>query len=174
MAKRLILAGAGHAHLHSILNIPDFIRAGYSVTVVSAGDVHYYSGMGPGLLANLYTPEQTRFAVKIMAETRGAEFITGCISRIDADHNRIIIDDGRILDYDVLSCNLGSFVLPLISGTSAVIPVKPIENLYAAGRSLEHHLKTKALSALVVGGGPAGVEIAGNLRGLAERAGGRL
>lgn len=32
MAKRLILAGAGHAHLYSIMNIPDFIRAGYSVT----------------------------------------------------------------------------------------------------------------------------------------------
>lgn len=174
MAKRLILAGAGHAHLCSIMNIPDFIRAGYSVTVVSADDFHYYSGMGPGLLTGLYTPNQTRFAVRIMAENRGAEFITGCVSRIDADEKRIILDDGRMLDYDVLSCNLGSFVSPLPSGPSAVIPVKPIENLYTAGRALEHCMKTQSLRVLVVGGGPAGVEIAGNLEGLAERTGGSL
>ncbi|MHB8138105.1 MAG: NAD(P)/FAD-dependent oxidoreductase [Smithellaceae bacterium] len=172
--KRLILAGSGHAHLVTLMNIGRLIKAGYSVTVVGPGDYHYYSGMGPGLLSGLYQPSQARFAVRSMVEARGGIFVQGCVSRIDADQNRIRLQDGRSFDYDVLSCNLGSEVVPLSWAAETIIPVKPIENLYGVGREIEQRLRKERLRILVIGGGAAGVEIAGNLYCLGKLSGENL
>jgi NADH dehydrogenase FAD-containing subunit len=172
--KKLILAGTGHAHLITMMHIGKLIRAGYSVTVVGPGEYHYYSGMGPGLLSGLYKPVQTRFAVRKMVEKRGGRFVQGCVERIEPDQNRIGLQDGQSLDYDVLSCNLGSEVVPLAHAADKIIPVKPIENLYTIGRVIEQRLKKESLRVLVIGGGAAGVEIAGNLYHLAKPASGSL
>ncbi len=161
--KKLILAGTGHAHLITMMHLGKLIRAGYSVTVVGPSDYLYYSGMGPGLLSGLYTPAQTRFAVRKMVETRGGRFVRGFVERIEPDQNRIWLHSGQSLDYDVLSCNLGSEVVPLALTADHILPVKPIENLYAAGREIARRLQNESLRVLVIGGGAAGVEIAGNL-----------
>ena len=167
--KKLILAGAGHAHLVALMNISRLIKAGYSVTVVSPGDYHYYSGMGPGLLSGIYQPAEARFHVRRMAEARGATFVTAVVKKIDAAHRRIVLADRRVLDYDILSCNLGSDVIPVSSKGSDIIPVKPVENLYAGGREIEKRLKHGGLRVVVFGGGAAGVELAGNISRLAQR-----
>ena len=60
MGKRLIIVGAGHAHLTILKNLPEFINAGHEVTVVSSSSLHYYSGMGPGMLSGIYRPEEIR------------------------------------------------------------------------------------------------------------------
>jgi NADH dehydrogenase FAD-containing subunit len=172
--KKLILAGAGHAHLVTMMNIGEFIRAGYSVTVLGPGDYHYYSGMGPGLLSNIYQPSETRFAVREMTEARGGKFVYGCVERIESEQNRIRLTSGAVLDYDVLSCNLGSDVVPLNQTAKNIIPVKPIENLYTTGREIERLLHKARLRILVIGGGAAGVEIAGNLSRLGKLSGGHL
>jgi NADH dehydrogenase FAD-containing subunit len=166
--KKLILAGAGHAHLFSILHIGQLIRAGYSVTVIGPGDYHYYSGMGPGLLAGLYQPGETRFAVRKMTEARGGKFVCGSVELIQPDLNRVQLASGQSLDYDVLSCNLGSDVVPLALTAESILPVKPIENLYTAGREIARRLQNESLRVLVIGGGAAGVEVTGNLSHLGE------
>lgn len=168
--KRLILAGAGHAHLMTIRNLPALIRAGVSVTVVSPGDFHYYSGMGPGLLSGIYRPEETRFDVRKMIETRSGRFLQGEVERIDASNRRVIFADGRVLDYDLLSCNLGSDVIALPGASPHLIPVKPIDNLHRAGVEIRSRLKNGSLRVAVIGGGPAGVEMAGNLLRLGKTA----
>jgi len=168
--KKLILAGAGHAHLMTIRNLSAFISAGVSVTVVSAGDFHYYSGMGPGLLAGIYRPEETRFDVRKMTEARGATFLQGVIERIDAAGRRVILADGRTLAYDLLSCNLGSDVITLPGASPHLIPVKPIDNLHRAGAEIRNRLQGGPLRVAVIGGGPAGVEVAGNLLRLGKGA----
>jgi NADH dehydrogenase FAD-containing subunit len=161
--KQLILAGVGHAHLMTLRNLPAFTRAGVSVTVVAPGDFHYYSGMGPGLLSGIYRPEETRFDVRKMTEARGGSFIQGTVDRIDAPNRRVILTDGRTLAYDLLSCNLGSEVIGLPGASPHLIPVKPIENLHRAGADIRSRLKEAPLRVAVIGAGPAGVELAGNL-----------
>ena len=161
--KRLILAGAGHAHLMTIRNLPTLAGAGISVTVVSAGDFHYYSGMGPGLLAGIYRPEETCFHIRKMVESQGGTFLQGVVERIDATGRRVILTDGQTLAYDLLSCNLGSDVIVLPGASPNLIPVKPIDNLYRAGVAIRSRLKNGPLRVAVIGGGPAGVELAGNL-----------
>jgi len=172
--KKLLLAGAGHAHLMTIMNMDRLVRAGYSVTVVGPGDYHYYSGMGPGLLSGLYQLSETRFHVRRMVEERGGKFITGSIAHIQADQNRVELTDHRFIDYDVLSCNLGSEVVPVAAKDANIVSVKPIENLYTAGREIERRLKNGRLHVLVIGGGAAGIELAGNLFHLGKKTKGNI
>jgi len=58
MGKTLILVGGGHAHMETLAHLEEFVQKGFQVTVVGPSTHHYYSGMGPGMLGNTYTPEK--------------------------------------------------------------------------------------------------------------------
>ncbi|MGE4298651.1 MAG: NAD(P)/FAD-dependent oxidoreductase [Desulfovibrionaceae bacterium] len=178
MAQHLVLAGAGHAHMAVLADLGAFVGKGYRVTVVGPTPHHYYSGMGPGMLGGAYRPEEVRFAVRAMAERRGATYLEDRVVRIDAPARRMHLASGAVLDYDVASCNVGSGVTlrPSPPG-NAIFPVKPIEGLLAAGerlgalvaREAGAEASSEAAHVVVVGGGPASVELAGNVWRLATR-----
>jgi len=176
MSKHLVLVGGGHAHMTVMLNLADFISRGYSVTLVSPSPYHYYSGMGPGLLGGTYRPQQVRFHIRKMVEKRGACFVEDRVTTIDAQKRQLWMASGDVLDYDIASFNTGSGVplqLAGAQGGEGVVPVKPIVNLLQARRQLLQNMGGKSQSLLVVGGGPAGVELAGNLWRLVNLAGGQ-
>jgi NADH dehydrogenase FAD-containing subunit len=165
MGKHLVIVGAGHAHLTVLKNLKEFKNFGHDVTVVSASPLHYYSGMGPGMLSGIYRPEEIRFNVKKLSEDRGAVFVEDKVVKVQPDTRKISLQSGNEIPYDVISLNTGSFV-PVAESMDAdetVFTVKPIENLLKANRRITEILETRELKATVVGGGPTGVEIAGNL-----------
>lgn len=165
MAKHLVLAGAGHAHLQTIALIAEIVARGHKVTVVGPERYHYYSGMGPGLLGGTYTLEDIRFDSHRQVERRGGRFIRGEIVRIDALESRIVLGNGDTLGYDVLSCNLGSQVVDTLEGTPGypVFSVKPISNLYQGALHICRDGRDRKLEIAIVGGGGAAVEVAGNI-----------
>ena len=175
MGKRLVIVGAGHAHLTILKNLREFKKAGHDVTVVSSSSLHYYSGMGPGMLSGIYRPEEIRFDVKNMAEERGAIFIEDKVIKIHPQNKEIDLQSGQSLPYDVMSINTGSFV-PVDAPDAAddlIITVKPIENLLIARHHILAGLKNQELKITVVGGGPTGVEVAGNLNRLVSNQSGK-
>jgi NADH dehydrogenase FAD-containing subunit len=166
MGKHLLLVGGGHAHLTVMANLGRFRDVGHHVTLVTPADHHYYSGMGPGMLSGRYTPQECRFNVRAMAEAGGATFIRSRAVSFEPDKNVVHMENGMAVGYDVCSFNTGSLAPPRIAGAGGcrdVFPVKPIENLLAARRRLEE-MAGAGLSpkVLVMGGGPAGFELAGN------------
>jgi len=168
MRKHLVLVGAGHAHMTVLKNLADFKSAGHRVTVIGPGPLHYYSGMGPGMLSGIYRPEDIRFNVRDMAVARGATFIEDLVVRVDPAGKELLLQQGQRVAYDVVSFNAGSGV-PIddrISAHADVVPVKPIERLLHARARIIDALREKKLSIVVAGGGPAGLEIAANLRRL--------
>ena len=169
MSKHLVIVGAGHAHLTVLKNLAEFIKAGHRVTVVSSSALHYYSGMGPGMLSGIYRPEEIRFNVKKMSEDRGAVFVEDNVVKIHPADKKIDLNSGNELSYDVLSLNTGSFVpsMEAAPNDESVFTVKPIEKLLMARRKILAELKTRDLQIAIVGGGPTGVEVAGNLERLA-------
>jgi NADH dehydrogenase FAD-containing subunit len=175
MPKQLVIVGAGHAHLTMLANLGQCVAKGHRVTVINRSPYHYYSGMGPGLLAGTYQPRDVRFNIKRMAEDRGAAFIEDAVVRIDAQNKLLALASGTVVSYDVVSFNTGSDVPDSIPGTSgpAIFPVKPIVNLLAAQRFLIENMSRKPLEIVVIGGGPAGLEITGNVWKLVAEHGGR-
>lgn len=170
MSKRLVLAGGGHAHMMLLASLGELTSKGHRVTVVQPSEYHYYSGMGPGMLSTHYSPDDIRFHTRFVVERQGAEFIKAKATKIDPHNNTLHTDNGDLLPYDILSCNVGSFVpFSAIEGkTDHIYSAKPIERLLEAQRHIIDHCSTGKVSIAVVGGGPAAVEIAGNARHLAK------
>lgn len=175
MGKHMVLVGGGHAHLTVLKNLDQFTGAGCRATVISRSAYHYYSGMGPGMLSGDYAPREIRFHVRKMTEDRGGRFIEDGVVRVDPEARRLHLKRGAAVPYDVVSFNTGSSVAfdAPATGIRSVFPVKPIENLLAAREAVRNRLRRGDLHLCVAGGGPAGIELAANLRSLVRRAGGR-
>ena len=165
MEKHLVLVGGGHAHLTVLKHSDDFIERGHRVTLISPSPYHYYSGMGPGLLSGMYRPHEVRFNIRKMALDRGASFLKGTVVGVDPEQGVVLIESGDEISYDVVSFNTGSSV-PLTGVAESetdVFPVKPIDNLLKARNAVLERLKAGAPQLMVIGGGPAGLELTGNL-----------
>jgi len=168
MGKTLILVGGGHAHMETLAHLEEFVQKGFQVTVVGPSTHHYYSGMGPGMLGNTYTPEEICFATKHVVEKKGGTFIEDKGIRIDPDTRTLFLASGKTLSYDVISFNAGSYVPQdsVMGDDKDVYPVKPIEKLMEAQTRILELTGQKKISIAIVGGGPSSAEIAGNVRQL--------
>jgi NADH dehydrogenase FAD-containing subunit len=177
MGKHLVLIGAGHAHLTCLKELRDFVDRGHRVTVIGPDTHHYYSGMGPGMLGQTYRPQEIRFNSQRMAEAGGAGFVKGLVSQVKPEERRLVLTSGEEILYDVVSFNIGSGIPKegvTIRNETRVFTVKPIEQLMKAQQALLERLGEKPMEVLVVGGGPAGVEISGNIWRLATEHKGTL
>lgn len=175
MGKHLVLVGGGHAHLSVLKHLDRFTGGGCRATVISRSAYHYYSGMGPGMLAGTYRPREIRFHVRKMTEDRGGRFVEDGVFRVDPEKRILHLRRGATVAYDVVSFNTGSAVdidIPLPATTRSCFPVKPIENLLAAREVVRRRLQKGALNLCVAGGGPAGIELSANLRSLVRQEGG--
>lgn len=170
---RLVLLGAGHAHMTVMARIPEMVKAGHEVTVVGPLDRHYYSGMGPGMLGGEYTDVDISFPVRRMVEDRGGTFVLDRAEEILYRDKKVRLASGETVAYDVLSCNTGSYVpSPMCeAGTEDVFPVKPIENLLRGRERILEIASERPVSIGVCGGGPAALEVAGNAAAAAREAG---
>ncbi len=171
----LLLAGAGHAHMTIMQAIPALVSRGHKVTAVGPGERHYYSGMGPGMLGGAYQPGEISFPVRAMVESLGGTFIRAKVVGIDGARKTVTLDSGQVVPYDVLSCNLGSFVPQDIvqQGTRNAFTVKPIENLLAARARILELARDRTVRVGVCGGGPAALEVAGNAWAAGREQGGK-
>jgi len=171
--RHLVLVGGGHAHMTTLLNLAQITGAGHRVTLISPSAYQYYSGMGPGLLSGHYRPREARVNVKKMAEDRGGEFVRDRVVRADPRERLLYLEGGARVGYDVVSFNTGSRIreeVP-VGECPRVYPVKPIENLVRARRTLLADPAPSPRRLVVMGGGPAGTEIAANLWRLCAAAG---
>jgi NADH dehydrogenase FAD-containing subunit len=167
--RRLVFVGGGHAHLFSLKRAGELASEGAEVTVVGPQRYHYYSGMGPGLLSRIYRPEQCRVDVHGLAESQGCAFVEDRVTSVDPRSRSLGLASGRTLPYDLVSFNTGSRVpVERIPGaTEHATPVKPIENV----EKIRSAVLSGARRVLLLGGGPGGVELAGNLCRLAREHG---
>jgi NADH dehydrogenase FAD-containing subunit len=165
MGKHLVFVGGGHAHMTCLKNLRSFITKGHRVTLISPSPYHYYSGMGPGMLAGTYRPQEIRFHLKKMVQRAGGDFLEARVIRADPEKRFLFLDSGAEVSYDVLSFNTGSAV-PLeqiaTQGAENVFTVKPIVSLLKARQVILNLIQSGRPRILIVGGGPAGLEIAGN------------
>jgi NADH dehydrogenase FAD-containing subunit len=167
--QNVLLLGAGHGHLDLIKHLDELTGAGVTVTVVSPEPVGLYSGMIPGLMGTRYSRAEVSLPVREIVETRGGVFVEDRVHSIDQASRRVTLASGRTLGYEVLSVALGSVIasdrLPRFEGSpeEGVFPIKPFANVEAARDRVTASLQSSDTRAVVVGGGPAAVEIAGNL-----------
>ena len=160
--KRLVLAGAGHAHalvLHQWVRQP---LAGVEVVVVSPEPLAPYSGMVPGWLAGEYRFDEIVVDFPPLARAAGARWVRGEIHAVDPAQRRVVLADGSELDYDVLSLNVGSTLRPPPARHAEMLPLRPLSLLRGRYEPLLERWTadrgTAAFTVTAVGGGAAGFE----------------
>jgi sulfide:quinone oxidoreductase len=110
--KRLLVLGGGTAGTMAVNKLRKRLpEAEWSITVVDRDDVHLYQ---PGLLLlpfGVYTPtEIVKPRQHFLPD--GVELVLSEIDRVDADANRVLLTNGRSLDYDYLLIATGTSPRP--------------------------------------------------------------
>lgn len=160
--KRLVLAGAGHAHAQVLLAwvrqpVPDT-----ELVLVSPQSQAPYSGMVPGWLAGTYRFDEIVVDFSALCAAAGARWLPGELQSLDPRRHSLQLDDGATLDYDLLSLNLGSTLNPPPTAAATLLSMRPLANLHDAWDDLLRRWQLDDDDApfhvTAVGGGAAGFE----------------
>lgn len=157
---RIVLVGAGHAHL---LAVPA-IRAGLPqarIVLVDPAPAATYSGMLPGVLAGHYRLRDASVDLAGFARRHGIEVMQAAAVAVGDGALDLAGPAGnRRVGFDLASLDIGSHVrMPEVAGFEAhAVAVKPLGGFVArVGPLLEAQ---RGLPVAVIGAGVAGVEIA--------------
>jgi selenide,water dikinase len=157
--KRILLIGAGHAHLVLLRALAKKALYGARLMLVAPEPQQIYSGMFPGLLAGHYRLEETLLPSARLAALAYAEFVRGSVDSLDTTNKVARLSDGTELLYDLVSLNIGARVADALPGAlQHALAVKPFESFLAR----VHGERFSRVA--VIGAGAGGMEVAMALR----------
>lgn len=161
-AERLLLVGAGHAHLELLRRGEELRKAGYEVSLL-APSVFRYSGMASAVATGEVAAERACLDVHALARRGGVRHTVGEVSRLDLEAGRARSAHGEVVDFDVVSFNVGSAVATsTMQVDESVLRAKPLAGLHElAARLTEGSAGARRIT--VVGGGSSGLELAAHL-----------
>lgn len=108
MTKRLILAGGGHAHLAVLKALARSPLRGVEVLLVTPQVRLSYSGMLPGWLAGHYERREIEIDLQPLAQRANVACVEATVDAMDADRRCVVLSNGRHVEFDVLSLDVGS------------------------------------------------------------------
>ncbi len=181
--RRMLLLGGGHAHVHVLEALRQERMPGAEVMLVSPYPQQTYSGMVPGFIAGHYTLDDCLIALEPLAAAAGVEFVEGTAVGIDTAARRVHLASGHVAEYDLLSIDTGPvmsrdlipgarehglFLRPIEQFAALWPRVNNVGNMSKFGELAGTSSAATAaeggpsglLTAVVVGGGAAGVEVA--------------
>jgi len=156
--RRILLVGAGHAHLAALRDLAEKPLYGARIALISPYAKQIYSGMLPGLVAGHYRLDEILMDVAQVAARAFAEFIQGGVAELDPPNRVARLEDGTALPYDILSLNTGSAIDTSLPGAQHAVAVKPFEAF------LERLDRERPARIAIVGAGVGGMELAMALR----------
>jgi selenide, water dikinase len=181
-ACRVVLVGAGHAHVEVLRSFAQSAIRGLRLTLVTRSRDTPYSGMLPGLIAGLYRRDETHIDTVPLARAAGAEVLHSEATGLDIAAQALRCLGHGCIPYDIISFDIGSS--PNTRATPGAdeyaIAVKPIDRFLDRFDSLRQRaaLASGITKIAVVGSGAAGVElivsVAARLRADAIKAGERV
>ncbi len=161
--KKILLVGAGHAHVEVVrlfgLQKPENV----AITLLSESVRAGYSGMMPGVIAGHYARDEAEVDVPALCARSGVTFALGVVDHIQAASNAVHTQL-ETFTYDWLSLNTGSRPWLPEQNAGTHLGVKPFSAFLDALPQL-----AEAPHIAVVGGGAAAIEV---ICALAHRLGG--
>lgn len=164
--KRLVLVGAGRAHLQLLATLAQQPLPAVQVALVSPVAQPLYANRLAGLLAQADAPAdrvaQAHIALPALAHAGKVAFIEASVQALDPVARTLSLSDGTQLNYDTLSLNTGAVAdRDAIPGArDNALFARPVEHLWRLWPGVLSLADQQAVSLVVVGGGPAGVELA--------------
>lgn len=173
---KLLLLGAGHAHVQVLAQLARQRPAELEVTVLTPYPFQTYSGMVPGLLAGRYRPQDCQIPLEPLFRAAGVRWVQGRVSALDAAAQtvRFVPGDGHAgaseqqpgtLSYDLLSIDTGAIVdrqrleAEMPGAAAHALIVRPIEAFAAHWPRVLERAQRQPVSLAVIGAGAAGLEL---------------
>lgn len=167
--KKLLLLGAGHAHVHVLSQLAQHRPADLDISVVTPYGFQTYSGMVPGYLAGRYTEQECQIPLAPLVASAGARWVQGRCQGVDAanGHVQVVTAHGQISTeaYDWLSIDTGAVIdrdrleQQIPGAAEHALMVRPIEGFAHWWPSVLEMAQRQAISLVMIGGGAAGVEL---------------
>jgi pyridine nucleotide-disulfide oxidoreductase family protein len=174
--QKLILLGAGHAHVHVLAQLAQNRPADLDITIVSPYPYQTYSGMTPGLVAGHYSEEDCQIPLEPLAKAAGAKWVQARCTGIDAAEQRVRLSPTAKspsqsdilppdLPYNLLSIDTGAVIdrerleadMPGASAHALIVrPIEVFATLWPKVLELAH---SQPVSIAVIGAGAAGIEL---------------
>jgi pyridine nucleotide-disulfide oxidoreductase family protein len=161
--KRLVLVGGGHAHLSVLRAMAQKRPKDVELTLITPSAHQNYSGMLPGWISGHYEQAECRVDLRTLTDAAGANLILESIVGMDAARRCVGLADGRHVEYDLLSLDVGSEADTSWLQTlgDKLLPIKPLDDFYLKWPKVLSEARAKGnFRLVVVGAGAAGVEIA--------------
>lgn len=173
---RILLVGAGHAHLPLLARADRVTGAGHHLGLISPSPFRSCLRVAGQLAGAL--PDQGGTALSLLAP-RGVHLFEDAVIGIDAKARLVHRHEGPPLAYDILSLNIGSLPRPL-PGTDnhpRCFAPKPFARLAALREALRERFQRhpgRPVALVIAGGGLTAVELAAAILALAARCGGHV
>lgn len=155
MSNRLLLVGAGHAHLEVLKQLKEDRMNHLDVCMINPSPYQYYSGMFSGFTEEIYTEEEMRVDLRELTKSAGVHLIQKKASKLKTGQKKIVCKDGSVYPFDVISFDIGSKSLPSAFEDTVARTIKPNYKFTDQIKVLRETNKP-----LIVGGGAAGTELA--------------
>ncbi|MHA1966930.1 MAG: FAD-dependent oxidoreductase, partial [Candidatus Hodarchaeales archaeon] len=167
--KQLVLIGAGHGNLHLLKNASILQQRKYEITLISPTDFNY-NGVAPGVLGTKYPDGFGKIPCQCHLDKVGGKYYRNEVTSINVKERMLYLKNKKSIKFDYLSINIGGRVpSEKIPGTSKyTFTTRPITQLWQFHHELRGLLskKPESLTIAIIGGGAAGVEVAGNVHHL--------
>ena len=161
--KRLVLLGGGHSHVEVIRRFGRQRLTDTAIKLISPDRHTAYSGMLPGYVAGHYRFSDCHIDLASLCSAAGISFHRAEASGLRPDDSRVMCSDGNVVEYDVLSIDIGStpdvHAIPgaLHHGTC----VKPVAEFLRVWDRIRGEMRAgNSTSLAFVGGGAGAVELA--------------
>lgn len=160
--KRLLLLGAGLAHLQVLRAFAAEALPGVELTLAAPSPRVLHAAMLPGLVAGHRTLAQCSVALAPIAQRAGARLLQGAAAAIDAAARSVTLADGRTLPYDVLSLDVeaGMDRDAVPGAREHGLFLRPAEPFVALWERMRELAETRPMCVVVVGGDAHAVEMA--------------
>jgi NADH:quinone reductase (non-electrogenic) len=180
-AKQIVVLGGGFGGLHLVRRLERRFHPGeVSVTVVDRQNYHLFTPLLYQVCTGELPPHAVAYPLRDATAPAGYHFLQSEVTAIDLEHKRVGTADGE-LPYDHLVIAVGSvtndFGIPGVRENA--LPVKWLADAEALKRhvldifesaAIETDIarRREALTFIIVGAGPVGVELASSLRDLMD------
>jgi selenide,water dikinase len=158
----IVLVGGGHSHVDVLKRFGMKPERGVRLTLIARDLLTPYSGMVPGLIAQLYTRPECHIDLRPLAAFAGARLIHTPATGLDLANQTVHIAGRPPVRFDLLSLDTGSTPSTVdIAGAEHALPVKPIDHFLAGQAGMMDAIAAKAgrYHIVVVGGGAGGIEL---------------
>lgn len=168
--RDIVLVGAGHTHLHVMKEWGRRPISNARLMLISKFPYAAYSGMLPGTLAELYSPDEMLIDLQEFSDRCGVTCVIEDASELDHESKILCTSNGKEISFGIASFGIGS--VPAggeeFQSNPRVIPIKPMQTFLvrletAFAQQISSGWKSPGdarIRVAIVGGGAAGVEIA--------------